>query len=402
MKPAQILFFPNISRYQLFMKRLLFPTLLFCLPALLAAQGMNFEHGTWAEVLAKAKAENKPIFMDAYTVWCGPCKMMSNQTFPDAKVAELFNARFVNAKVDMEKGEGPGLAQQYGVALYPTLLFLDSDGSVLHRAAGFHGPNEFLELGQIALAPEKRLGGLEAKYKSGDRSPELLYALTQARGAAYDPAAGDAADEYLKTQTDLGSERNMEVVFFNVNNPYSAGFQYFVNNKQRFEEKFGQQQVAAKIEQTFMDYLNKQPDMSQAEAEKLFMAVYPTDGARLASAYRMSAARQKGDRAGYAAAAVSHYKKYPSTNPEELNEAAWTFYKVVEDKKQLKAAVKWAKKSVELQDAYYNNDTLAALYFKLKKKKPAIKAAMRSIELAKAAGEDFSQTQEMLDQIYKL
>ncbi|MFN4256425.1 MAG: thioredoxin family protein, partial [Saprospiraceae bacterium] len=89
------------------MKRLLFPTLLFCLPTLLAAQGMNFEHGTWAEVLAKAKAENKPIFMDAYTVWCGPCKMMSNQTFPDAKVAELFNARFVNVKVDMEKGEGP-------------------------------------------------------------------------------------------------------------------------------------------------------------------------------------------------------------------------------------------------------------------------------------------------------
>ena len=37
-------------------------------------QGVNFEHITFDEALAKAKAENKLIFMDCYTTWCGPCK----------------------------------------------------------------------------------------------------------------------------------------------------------------------------------------------------------------------------------------------------------------------------------------------------------------------------------------
>lgn len=371
-------------------------------PAFLAAQGVSFEHGAWADALAKAKTEGKLVFMDAYTTWCGPCKMMSNQVFPDKSVGEFFNAKFVSVKMDMEKGEGTSLAQQYGVSVYPTLLFLDAEGKVLHRSAGFQSAPEFIALGQTALDPNRRLAGVEAKYAAGDRSPELLLALAQARGAAYDPSAGEVADEYLKTQKDLGTDENMDVVFYFVNNPHSAGFQYFVKNKKRFEEKYGVQQAAYKVEQTFNEYLGKQPEMPMAEVEKLFMAVYPEDGARLASAYGMTAAREKGDREGFAQAAVAHYKKFPSSDPQELNEVAWTFYRVVEDPKMLKKAAKWAERSVKLQDAYYNNDTLAALYFKLKKKKPAIKAAMHSIELAKAAGEDYSTTQDLLDEIYKL
>ncbi|HMZ23915.1 MAG TPA: DUF255 domain-containing protein, partial [Saprospiraceae bacterium] len=71
-------------------------------------QGMTFETGNWASILKKAKKEKKLIYLDAYTSWCGPCKMMKKNVFPDAAVGEYFNANFVNAQIDMEKGEGPG------------------------------------------------------------------------------------------------------------------------------------------------------------------------------------------------------------------------------------------------------------------------------------------------------
>ncbi len=383
------------------MKYLLLPLHLF-LTIALAAQGMEFEHGPWAEALAKAKSTGKPIFMDAFTTWCGPCKMMSNQTFKDEAVGKFYNASFINVKMDMEHGEGIELAKTYAVNLYPTLLFIDGEGNILHRTAGFHAPEAFLELGKTALAPEKRLVNLEKKFAAGDRNPDLLFALTKARGDAYAPNAGEAADEYLKTQTDLGSERNMEVIMAYVNDPHAAGFQYFIKNKKAFETKYSTQAVAQKVEQSFHEYLDKHPEMGQAEVENLFTAVYPEEGARLASAYRMSAAREKGDRDGFATAAVEHFKKYPSHDPEELNEVAWTFFRVVEDEKLLKKAVKWAKKSVKLNPSFYNHDTLASLYYKLKKKKCALKNAQKAIELAKAAGEDYGQSQELLDKIYKL
>ena len=62
----------------------------------IAAQGIEFEHLSWAEALEKAQSENKLIFMDAYTVWCGPCKMMAKQTFPDPEAGLFFNATTID------------------------------------------------------------------------------------------------------------------------------------------------------------------------------------------------------------------------------------------------------------------------------------------------------------------
>ena len=35
-------------------------------------QGIEFFHGSWEEALAEAKKQEKPIFVDAFTTWCGP------------------------------------------------------------------------------------------------------------------------------------------------------------------------------------------------------------------------------------------------------------------------------------------------------------------------------------------
>ncbi|KAA3624690.1 MAG: thioredoxin, partial [Bacteroidetes bacterium] len=59
------------------MKKLVFLFLITLFTSSIAAQGIEFLHLTWDEALELAKEEEKIIFVDAYAVWCGPCKRMS-------------------------------------------------------------------------------------------------------------------------------------------------------------------------------------------------------------------------------------------------------------------------------------------------------------------------------------
>ena len=88
------------------MKKLFTLTAALLCSVMLFAQGVNFQNLTYAEALEKAKAENKLVFMDCYTSWCGPCKMMTNEVFPQKEAGDYFNPLFVCVKFDMEKGEG--------------------------------------------------------------------------------------------------------------------------------------------------------------------------------------------------------------------------------------------------------------------------------------------------------
>jgi thioredoxin 1 len=113
-----------------------------------SAAGISFEHSNWDAAIKKAKAENKLIFMDAYTSWCGPCKALQAKVFPDKKLGDFFNANFVNIKIDMEEGEGPKIATIYPVRGYPTLFFIDpTTGKVVNEILGYKDINQLLAFG---------------------------------------------------------------------------------------------------------------------------------------------------------------------------------------------------------------------------------------------------------------
>lgn len=119
-------------------------------PVVDEGKGIIFFEGSWQEVLALAKKENKLIFLDAYASWCGPCKMMKHKVFPSSEVGEYFNQNFINVKMDMEKGEGPDLAIKYEVTAYPSLYFIDYTGKVKKYSVGYHNAKQLIGLGQLA------------------------------------------------------------------------------------------------------------------------------------------------------------------------------------------------------------------------------------------------------------
>lgn len=110
--------------------------------------GIMFYNGTWDEVLALAKKENKIVFVDIYASWCGPCKRLKANTFTDETVGKIFNANFINFAIDAEKGEGIKLANLYEVNAYPTLIFVDKNGKLISKTVGYQNPNELLQFGK--------------------------------------------------------------------------------------------------------------------------------------------------------------------------------------------------------------------------------------------------------------
>ena len=107
--------------------------------------GIEFQHLTFEKAIAKAQLENKIVFIDAYATWCGPCKELSKKTFTDKKVAQVFNASFVNVKIDVDESEGKRFAEKYEISSIPTLLFFDGKGNLLKQVKGFHTSDELLK-----------------------------------------------------------------------------------------------------------------------------------------------------------------------------------------------------------------------------------------------------------------
>jgi thioredoxin 1 len=114
-----------------------------------AAGGIEFQKMTLEDAMKQAKSSGKIIFIDAYTEWCGPCKRMAATAFMDEGVAKLFNSKFINLKIEMEKNaDGPIVAQKYEVKAYPTLLFIDGNGMIKKSVVGMQTAEQLLGIGK--------------------------------------------------------------------------------------------------------------------------------------------------------------------------------------------------------------------------------------------------------------
>ncbi len=365
--------------------------------------GIQFNKGAkWSDILAKAQSEKKLIFMDAYAVWCGPCKMMDKDVFTQSEIGDFFNKNFINVKFDMEKGEGLNLAQQYAVMAYPTFLFIDGNGKVMHRVVGYFEPDALLEVGHIALDPANRLAGLEARFDAGERDPQFVAGLLSAFENAMHPRSEEVVNIYLAGQSDWSIPENMDLIVNNLKSTNSKLFDYVVKNHNKFEDTYGKFQMIGLLQGVILNeaFIGVTEMPSLEEMRAAFFEKVPSPLAdKLYLLTKMSFYRMQQDMENYAGATVEYYQQFPSNDSQELNEQAWSFFVSVENKAHLKEALKWAQKSVEMDSQYANNDTLAALYFKLGDKKNAQKTAEKAIELAKASGEDYTETEELLKRI---
>lgn len=355
--------------------------------------------------LKLAKQHNKIVFVYSYTTWCGPCKEMKKNVFPNLEVSEYYNNTYVNVKIDMEKGDGFDLSDKYNIRGYPTFLFLNMEGKMLHRSMGGKDVFEFLELGSIAENPNTQITTLHEKYAAGNRKADFLkqytMAISDAEFTGYEPIA----IQYLETQKDWTTPENIKFLFdYSEAKLESSLFQYTLKNRNIFINLLGKEKVNAKIEFAaekgrtkagiprrdleklkihYGQYYSKNEAYHQAMETYLKELMYSSVGT---------------DQDAF----ISEIQLYLADSPDRswnfYNAAAWQLYEITNDEFLLRKAADWTLVSISKNSNRHNNDTMAHILFKIGDKSSAQYYAEESIKLAKKEGADYSDTMKLLEQ----
>jgi thioredoxin 1 len=105
---------------------------------------VNFYQGSYDNFLREAKKLKKPIMLDFWASWCGPCKKMEQETFTNANLVSYLNANYMVYKVDIDSFDGMAIADRFAVDAYPTIVLLDAKNKYIGRYRGFF-PADYLK-----------------------------------------------------------------------------------------------------------------------------------------------------------------------------------------------------------------------------------------------------------------
>lgn len=348
--------------------------------AQLQAEGIEFFEGTWKEALEAAAKQDKLIFVDAYTTWCGPCKRMAKDIFPLKDVGEFYNANFINMKMDMEKGEGRTIRSKYGVNAFPTFLFVNGSGELQYKNKGGKPAPAFIKMGQEALNRFDNSGQFAEKYEEGSREPELLYKYAIALAKANKEDKIKVANEYLKTQkpvsTNMAKEENLNFLFHCATEADSRIFSLFLKNREAIQKVHGEEAVNKKIEKACNNTVAKAIRYKSPELLEEAKTKMATASGSENFAMKSDLAYYEGTEDGgqFVKTADKYLKVVGKNNAVELNKMATrAIDNFGENSKVLAKAMQWATKAAENGGTMEYVLTLANLQYMNKKYPQALK-----------------------------
>lgn len=315
----------------------------------LPAQGIEFFHGTWEEALVKARQEDKLIFVDAFTTWCGPCRNMAAKTFPDATVGEYFNPRFVSMKIDMEKEPGLTFRKKFPVSAYPTLFFIDPDEKQVLKSVGAKGPADLIKLAESVMAGYDKSARFAEAYEAGDRSYELVYNYVAALNKSGKPT-NKIANEYIATQSDLTTPENLRFLLEAATQVDCQCFEHFEQQKARIialtDAETVDQQIRRACGNTVLRAIEfESPDLLEQAGQALKRHL-PREADEFLSENRIRYALALHDLEGLQGKVDQHVRKYVKDDPDRLQALALDLEKfAADDPASLSQAVTLAGKA---------------------------------------------------------
>lgn len=404
------------------MKKYLILLLLAPLLSLGQNKGMKFEHELdWKGIQAKAKNENKFIFVDCYTTWCGPCKFMSDNIFPMDEVGAFYNKNYINLKIQLDTTDNDSdevkrwfkdaqaIATKYDVRAYPTYLIFAPSGEIVHRFVGSSDAKTFIEKGTTAMNPEKQYYTQLRKYEAGDKDPALLRSLSFAAREAYDlKNAAKVSDEYLKSQTDLFTKDNLEFLNQFTSTSKDQGFALFLNNMDKVNMVLGEGKAEKKLsgivmqEQLYPLILRRNAATPNWDSlQQALGSQYPRFGDELLAQSKVMFFQNKGDWNNFSTAVVAYMDKYGAqVSPGQLNSYAWTVFENCKDMTCVAQALEWSKRSFQDNNNPMYMDTYANILYKLGRKNEAIEWQEKAIGLTSVA-EDRKSYEQTLEKMKK-
>lgn len=235
-------------------------------PGATEGKGIQWTTGlSWEQIKQKAKSENKYIFIDAYTTWCGPCKMMDKYVYPNDTVGDFFNRHFIAVKAQMDKTENDEqpirdwykdaqkITNDYGVTAYPSLIFLSPESTPLYKIEGYTPVQPFVDTAKLVLTngteyndPYIEYRALVKEYKQGIKHYNRMPYMIQIAFKLHDD---DLAREMFKDHLNYASTLN-ENERYTKDNIFlwssmllkidSKALQFFLKDNSKIDQVMGQ------------------------------------------------------------------------------------------------------------------------------------------------------------------
>lgn len=369
------------------------------------AQGIRFENNlSWSSLLTKARVENKFIFMDAYTTWCGPCKAMAEQIFPLREVGEAINNRFISVKVQMDKttkdnefirswyADAEGIAKKSNLTAYPTILFFSPDGKLVHKAVGYRDALGLIAEVANALSPSTQFFVLLDKFNEGKLDTAQMRTLgVSAKQMGDDSTASLVAQKYLQTipGDDIFKKEYLSFMERFLSSSKDPNFRLFLTQAKKIDEILGknvaENAVMRIISQEEVRPFESRPDWKFLE--KRIIRKYGALGEERVWGHMLLYYSEQKDWKKFG----RYYKKYFERAVRydrsfiHINNLSWPVFEHINDHRILTAAVRTMKYDIEKFDGNDPQaiDTYANLLYKLGRRQEALTWEEKAVELSK-------------------
>lgn len=397
------------------MKKVLIVILLFATQLVKAQKekGIQFQHGlTWTQVKEKAKKENKYVFVDGFTTWCAPCRIMANTIFPQPDVADFFNRNFINVKVqfDVTKNDNDEvkswykearlLNDTYKINSYPTYLFFNPQGELVHTVIGSSPDGQdFIAKAKSALNPATQYNYLKHQYEAGKKDPDFLLALIhsaqQTNDKEFVPVVMNA---YLTTQKDMLTPENLKFISMATSKSTDPGYSTLRNYGEKVDAVAGKEKSAEIIKTVVFDEvvlpylrvggvkkeygggmvvytgeLNKNVDWAVIRAK--LDSQYPQLSDEIIMAAKPTYFQWQENWPAFSEAVSAYVSKYGNgLNSNAINSYAWSIFSNCNDARCMEAALNWSKGNLSGVNSKNINYlyTYGNLLYKAGKKEQAI------------------------------
>jgi thioredoxin-related protein len=360
------------------------------------AQGINFEQNlAWKQIQAKAKLENKYIFMDVFATWCGPCEEMSVKVFPKQETGYFINSNFIALKVQMDQtnedndqikswyADAKAIGAEYQVNAYPTILFFAPSGELAGRAVGYKEAHELIADAKQAMANSEEFGKLYMQYSKGNRDSALVKGVARlSLKMGQTENAQKIAQQYINSldEQELFKSGNLLFVSQFTTSSKDKGFSLFRKYNNKVNAVLGNNVAETKVTgiivkeeiETFTKNKTSTPDWKVMETN--IKNKYGALGLEAYYGERMSYALNRMDWSNFGKYYALYYSTACSRSRFHINNISWLVVEHVSDPAVLETAVKTMKYDIEHFDQHNLQayDTYANLLYKTGKKDEAI------------------------------
>jgi thioredoxin-related protein len=371
---------------------------------------------SWEDIKAKAKMSNKYILVDCYTTWCGPCKRMDREIFPNANIGELVNSKFISYRAQMDSStfdqpyikkryrDSEKLKNNYNITVFPTYLFFDPNGNLVNKSYGFKTVKQFSDLINSSLNPETQYFTIKEKYYKGELNCSLLNYLSQTASSLRDNLFADSvARRYIKeclvglSVDKLMTIENVRFMRSFMRKTTDSSFSLFYRNKDLINrimdaDRYSDMVTDGIIYKEEIDLIlnsNIKGKKGQPDWDSLYNVIVKKYDSVVTNRIILNGKatwyESIGNNPEYVKYLTEYIKSWNFKNLTKhaiyINNSAFKISEYSVSDKELETAVGWMRELIthEPNDPYYL-DTLAALLYKLGRKNEALEYQERAAQ----------------------